>query len=112
MTTDNAPTAPTAAVKARKVDKAANGLAQQADNTISSLADRAESAARRAERVLHDGVETLRSQTQAYADAAAQKFDSAKTVARDKVRERPLTGLLAAAGVGLLLGMLIGGRRR
>jgi ElaB/YqjD/DUF883 family membrane-anchored ribosome-binding protein len=109
MTTEPAPAA---TPKARKIDKAANGLAKQADRKISSLADRAESAARRAETVLHDGVEALRSHTQAYADAAAEKFDAAKTVARDKVRERPLTGILAAAGVGLLLGMLIAGRRR
>jgi ElaB/YqjD/DUF883 family membrane-anchored ribosome-binding protein len=109
MTTESAP-AP--APKARKIDKAANGLASTADRKISQLADRAESAARRAETILHDGVAALKTHTQAYADAAAQKFDAAKTVTRDKVRERPLTGLLAAAGVGLLLGMLIAGRRR
>ena len=109
MSTD---TASTATSKARKIDKAANGLAERADRKISNLADRAESAAKRAEAVLHDGVETLRSHTQAYTDAAAQKLDTARTVVSDKVRERPLTGLLAAAGVGLLLGMLIGGRRR
>jgi ElaB/YqjD/DUF883 family membrane-anchored ribosome-binding protein len=105
-------TATSAASKAAKIDKAANGLAKTADRKISQLADRAETAARRAESVLHDGVEALRVHTQEYADAAAQKFDAAKTVARDKVRERPLTGILAAAGVGLLLGMLIAGRRR
>ncbi len=107
MTIESASATP----KASKIDKAANGLAEQADRKISDLAHRAEHAAKRAEGALHDGVEALRSHTRTYVDTAARSLDGARNEVADKVRERPMTGLLAAAGIGLLLGMLIGRRR-
>jgi ElaB/YqjD/DUF883 family membrane-anchored ribosome-binding protein len=97
--------------KVNKLTKTADGLADRADGKIADLARKAESAARRAETVLHDGVETLRSQSRAYADQAVQKFESAQVSVREQVRERPITGLLAAAGVGFLLGLLVARRR-
>ncbi len=120
MTTEPAPAQAKAAkiVKtangaARKADRKITSLSREADHDINSLAHRAEAAAKRAESALHDGVEALRGHTQAYVETAARSLDDARAVVSDKVRERPLTGLLAAAGVGLLLGLLIGsGRRR
>lgn len=96
--------------KADKIAKTADGIAERADGKISDLARKAESAARRAETVLHDGVETLRTQSRVYADTAVQKFEDAQTVVREQVRERPITGLMAAAGVGFLLGLLVSRR--
>jgi ElaB/YqjD/DUF883 family membrane-anchored ribosome-binding protein len=96
---------------ARKLDKTANGLADKAESRISKLADRAENAARKAETVLHDGVETLRAQTRVYADQAADRIERAQQVVSEQVREKPLTGLAIAAGAGLVLGLLLGSRR-
>jgi len=106
MTIENTPSAP----KPDKLTKTANGLANKADSKISDLARKAETAARRAETVLHDGVETLRTQSRVYADQAVEKFEHAQESVREQVRERPLTGLLAAAGVGFLLGLLVARR--
>ena len=94
-----------AAKTASKLSKKANGVADKADDKITEIARRAESAARRAEAVLHDGMDTLRLQTRTYADQAVERIERAQTV----VSER--TGVLAAAGVGLIIGMLLSGRR-
>lgn len=107
MTIENTPSTP---AKTDKLTKTANGLANKADGKISDLARKAETAARRAETVLHDGVETLRTQSRVYADQAVEKFEHAQESVREQVRERPLTGLLAAAGVGFLLGLLVARR--
>jgi ElaB/YqjD/DUF883 family membrane-anchored ribosome-binding protein len=106
MTMETQPPAP----KQDKLAKTANGLANKADGKISDLARKAEDAARRAETVLHDGVETLRTQSRVYADQAVQKFEAAQETVREQVRERPITGLMAAAGVGFLLGLLVARR--
>lgn len=106
MSMETEPPAP----KPDKLTKTANGLANKADSKISDLARKAEEAARRAETVLHDGVETLRTQGRVYADQAVQKFEAAQETVREQVRERPITGLMAAAGVGFLLGLLVARR--
>jgi ElaB/YqjD/DUF883 family membrane-anchored ribosome-binding protein len=95
----------------KKISKTANGLADQAESRISKLADRAERAAHRAETVLHDGIETLRTQTRVYADQAADRIERTQQAVSEQVREKPLTGLAIAAGAGLVLGLLIGSRR-
>jgi ElaB/YqjD/DUF883 family membrane-anchored ribosome-binding protein len=96
---------------ANKVAKTANGLADKAESKISKLADRAEKAAHRAETVLHDGIETLRTQTRVYADNASDKWDTTQKAVTDHVREKPLQGIAIAAGVGLIIGLLMGSRR-
>jgi len=105
-------TTPSPTSKSAKVAKTANGIAEKADTKITELARRAESAAQRAEEILHDGVETLRVQSRVYADQAAEQMERAQRVVSERVRERPITGLLAAAGVGLLLGLILSSGRR
>ena len=111
MDTPNTPAKSTSAKTAAKLSKTANGVANKADDKITEIARRAETAARRAEAVLHDCVDTLRTQTRAYADQAVERIEQAQAVVSERVREKPITGVLAAAGVGLLVGMLISGRR-
>jgi len=101
-----------------KLTKTANGLANKADaladkaeSKIAKLADRAEKAAHRAETVLHDGIETLRTQSRVYADQAVDKWDSTQKAVTERVREKPLEGIAIAAGVGLLIGLILGSRR-
>jgi ElaB/YqjD/DUF883 family membrane-anchored ribosome-binding protein len=106
MSMETNPPAP----KPDKVTKTANGLANKADTKISEMARKAEAAARRAETALHEGVETMRTQGRVYADQAVQKFESGRETVREQVRERPITGLMAAAGVGFLLGLLVARR--
>src|SRR3954471_11395227 len=93
-----------------KIAKTTDGLANRAEDKIHDLARRAETAARRAETVLHDGIETLRTQSRVYADQAAEKIGEAQEAPRSRVRERPLTAIAAAAGVGFLIGLLVARR--
>lgn len=110
MTIEN-PTTPAASKASQRVAKTANGVADKADTKITELARRAEEAARRAEAALHDGVDTLRTQSRVYADQAIDRIEHAQTVVSERVREKPITGVLAAAGVGLVIGLLLSGRR-
>jgi len=68
-------------------------------------------AARRAERVFQDSIETLRSQSRVYVDAAGEQFGSAQRYVTERVKERPMTATMAGVGVGLLLGLLLAGSR-
>ena len=87
-----------------------NGLAENRDAAEargeSVLAD----AARRAEAVVKESVETLRAQTRAYADTAAQRFDTAQKVIVEHVKEKPLQSTAIAIGVGVVIGMLLARR--
>lgn len=67
--------------------------------------------AKRAEKAIHEGLETFRSQSRGYADTAAERFDTTQRYVVDRVHERPLTSTLAALGVGVLVGFLLSGRR-
>ena len=69
-------------------------------------------AAKRADTVMRDSVETLRAQTRAYADTAAERFETAQKLVVEHVRERPISSALTALGAGIVVGVLLAGRRR
>ena len=68
---------------------------------------------RRIERIVQDGIETLRGQSRVYVDAAGQQLGAAQQYVTERVKERPVAATMAGLGVGVLVGMLIaGGARR
>ncbi|MEO8811851.1 MAG: hypothetical protein ABI376_02925 [Caulobacteraceae bacterium] len=67
-------------------------------------------AARTAEKILKESVESLRAHTKSYTGNAGQHVDEAQRYVMDKVKERPMTATLAGLGVGLLLGLLLSSR--
>lgn len=95
--------------KADKAAEAVENIEHRANNAKAVLSD----AARRAERALHDGVDTVRERSRVYVDAAGHQIDTAQKYVVERVKERPVTAVAAGLGVGLLLGMLLSnGRNR
>ena len=93
----------------QSIDKAAD----KADSAIKQADTSLNDIAKRAERAIHEGFESLRAQTRVYADSAGERIDTAQKYVVERVQERPLTATVTALGVGVLLGFLLsGGRRR
>jgi ElaB/YqjD/DUF883 family membrane-anchored ribosome-binding protein len=68
--------------------------------------------AKRAERAIQEGIESLRLHSRDYVDTASDRLDEAQRYVVDKVHEKPVSSTLAALGIGVLVGMLIAGGRR
>ena len=49
---------------------------------------------------------------QAYYDEASERFDEAQRYLTERVQERPMQSTAIALGVGVVLGLLLAGRRR
>jgi ElaB/YqjD/DUF883 family membrane-anchored ribosome-binding protein len=77
----------------------------QFESTLNDLA-------RRAERAVQEGLDTLKSRAGAYSDTAGEQLDSAQRYVTSQVQERPMTTTLAALGVGVIVGFLLSGGRR
>jgi len=90
----------------------ASKAADKADKAIVDTEKNVHELAQRAERVVHDSLETLRAQSRVYAEEAERSLESAQKYVIERVHERPMTTTLAALGVGMLVGLLLGGRRR
>ncbi len=83
---------------------AADAAIEQAEKRFSALAERIE-------KLVQESLETLRARSRTYADTAGEQLDTAQRYVVDHVQERPLTSTLAALGVGVLIGLVIGGGR-
>ena len=68
--------------------------------------------ARRAEKAIHEGIETLRQQSRGYVDTAGDRLDVAQRYVVDRVHEKPVSATLAALGIGVLVGVLLSSGRR
>jgi ElaB/YqjD/DUF883 family membrane-anchored ribosome-binding protein len=89
-------------------DAASRIAAEVAAQTEKSLAE----LAKRAEAIIHDGLAELKDRSRDYADFAGEHFETAQEYITDRVQERPITATLAALGVGVLLGVLLAGRKQ
>jgi ElaB/YqjD/DUF883 family membrane-anchored ribosome-binding protein len=76
--------------------------------TERSLAD----LARRAEKAIQEGLAELKDRSRDYADVAGEQFETAQQYVTDRVQERPVASILAAVGVGVLIGFLLAGGRK
>jgi ElaB/YqjD/DUF883 family membrane-anchored ribosome-binding protein len=90
------------------IDQAADA----ADQTIQGAEKRFHVLIDRFEKAVQDGLELIRTQGRGYVDTAGEKIDTAQRYVVDQVQERPLTATVAALGVGVLLGLVISGRKR
>jgi len=105
-----------AAKEADKAKGAALEAVEHAERSFAQAADAARvqltEAAKRVEKSVTEGFETLRAQSRAYTDTASQQLEDAQRYVSERVRERPITATLAGLGVGVLIGLLIAGGRR
>lgn len=86
------------------VAAAADETVQQAEKNFRDLADRIE-------KLVKDGLETLRAQSRTYAESAGERIETAQQYVTEHVQERPLTATFTALGVGVLIGLMLGGGR-
>lgn len=100
---------------ANAVDYAADEAKAAADGAkrLNAEAQRTFADARgKIEQIVQEGLETLRTQSRAYADNAGQSLDDAQRYVTERVKERPLAATGAAVGVGVLIGLLLAAGRR
>ncbi|HXQ16984.1 MAG TPA: hypothetical protein VN814_20415 [Caulobacteraceae bacterium] len=103
------------AAKMKKAAKAAVASAAETGheklNEAVDLADKAlRDAAKRIEKAVREGVETIRAQSGPYRDNATQQLDEAQKYVVERIKERPVVATLAGLGVGLLIGLMMANR--
>lgn len=110
---------PASSTAAKEADKAKTAGLEAVEHAERSFAQAAEAArvqltdaARRIEKSVTEGFDTLRAQSRAYTDTAGQSLEEAQAYASERIRERPITATLAGLGVGVLIGLLIAGSSR
>ena len=99
---------PALKVGAEAVSETLNGAEHVAAGTEAVLSD----FAHKLEKALHDGLQVLRTQAKPMAATAEEGIETAQKFVVEQVRAKPLTSTVAALGVGVLVGLLLSGRRR
>ncbi|MFC3068221.1 DUF883 family protein [Phenylobacterium soli] len=92
-------------------DETKNGVETAKSMTAEAQRTFADARAR-IEQVVQDGLEQLRAQSRAYADTAGEQIDQAQQYVTERVRERPLAATGVALGVGVLIGLLLSAGRK
>lgn len=64
------------------------------------------------EKALQEGLQALRTEVKPMAATAEEGLETAQKFVVEQVRAKPLTSAVAALGVGVLVGLLLSGRRR
>jgi ElaB/YqjD/DUF883 family membrane-anchored ribosome-binding protein len=90
----------------------ASDTADRADKAILDVEHNVHELTQRADQVVQDSLERLRVKGRVYAEEAERRLEDTQKYVVERVHERPLTITFAALGVGVLLGLLMGGRRR
>jgi hypothetical protein len=98
-----------AAADTRRASDAARDAIQEARDALPDLAKKAE---RVLQDVFQDKAENLKSQSREAAALAGEQLETARTYVVERVQERPFTTTLAVLGAGVLIGLLVAGRRR
>src|SRR5262249_29550317 len=80
------------------------GLGEAFEHAERSLHD----ASKRVEKVLREGVEALKAQTERL---HGEQFEDVQRYVVEPVKERPVAATLAGLGVGVLFGLLLAGGR-
>jgi len=97
--------------KARLREKASD-----AETRVRAKAAEAEARLREQSEVLRERArgyyDTARVRGQEYYDEAQERFDEAQRYITERVQERPVQSTAIALGVGVVLGLLLAGRRR
>jgi ElaB/YqjD/DUF883 family membrane-anchored ribosome-binding protein len=65
-----------------------------------------------AETRLREEADVLRERARGYYDTASERLDEAQRYLVERVQERPMQSTAIALGVGVVLGLLLAGRRR
>jgi len=92
----------------RALDGVAEGLRAKAAETEAQLRARGEVLRERARGYYDDA----RVRGREYYDEAQERFDEAQRYLTERVQERPTQSTAIALGVGVVLGLLLAGRRR
>jgi ElaB/YqjD/DUF883 family membrane-anchored ribosome-binding protein len=82
------------------------------DQTRAAAEKSIQDLARRAEKAIHEGIETLRANSRGYVDTAGDRFDEAQKYVVERVHEKPMSATLAALGIGVVVGLLLSSGRR
>jgi ElaB/YqjD/DUF883 family membrane-anchored ribosome-binding protein len=108
---DDAASVEEAAAKAADAVSAATEQGKQTLQEALAHAERTISDAVKAvEGAFRDGIEKLREQSKPIAENAGQQFDEAQRYVSERVKDRPMTAVLAGVGVGVVLGLLLSNR--
>ena len=81
------------------------------DEALAAAAAAINDAANRAEKLIKEAVELLKTQTESYAGTAGEKIDKAQRQIVEHVHEKPLTATFTGLGIGVLLGLMLASRR-
>ena len=102
-----------AADQAASEAKAAASSASASAQLLAEDAQRTfRDAAKQFERAVQEGVEQIRAQSRAYADTAGEQLEEAQRYVVEHVRERLLAATGVAVGLGVVIGLLLAGGRR
>jgi len=76
-------------------------------DSLANAEKRITEAAKVAERVIRETVETLRERARAYTGSGGDTLDDAQRYLAERVKERPVTAVAAGIGLGLLIGLML-----